>query len=174
MTIEYCQAYCSSKNFGLAGIEYGSECYCGYALTNNSTLGHSGCTSLCAGDKSEVCGGSKLLSVYNDTSFVPPSIPQKVGNYNYTGCYKELTNARAITGYSLTSTSSMTVEMCVGACQTNGYALAGVEYGSQCFCGNSISPLSSVVADSQCQVMLCPGNSKEWCSAGSHLQVYSS
>ena len=68
----------------------------------------------------------------------------------------------------------MTVEMCVGACQTKGYALAGVEYGSQCFCGISISPLSSVVADSQYQVMLCPGNSKEWCSVGSHLQVFSS
>jgi hypothetical protein len=61
---------------------------------------------------------------------MPPSIPQKVGDYNCTGCYKELANARAIAGCSVTSTSSMTVEMCVGACQTKGYALAGVEYGS--------------------------------------------
>ncbi|KAH8778291.1 hypothetical protein F5882DRAFT_463722 [Hyaloscypha sp. PMI_1271] len=127
--------YCSSKNFGLAGIEYGSECYCGYALTNNSTLGHSGCTSLCSGDKSEVCGGSKLLSVYNDTSFMPPSIPQKVGDYNYTGSYKELANARAITGYSVTSTSSMTVEMCVGACQTKGYALAALNMAASVSAG---------------------------------------
>lgn len=173
MTIEYCQSYCSSKNFGLAGIEYSSECYCGYALTNNSTLGQTGCDMACSGSKSEVCGGSKLLSVYNDTSFIPPSIPQAVGSYNYTGCYTELTNARALSSYSLTSTSSMTVEMCVGACEAKGYALAGVEYGSQCFCGNSISAQSSRVADSQCEVMLCPGNNKEWCSAGSRLQVYS-
>ena len=84
----------------------------------------------------------------------------------------ELTNARAISSYSVTSTAAMTVEMCTGACSAKGYAIAGIEYGSQCFCGDSISTSSSVVADSQCEVMLCPGNAKEWCSAGSRLQVY--
>lgn len=173
MTIEMCQAYCTSKNFGLAGLEYNYECYCGYSLINNSTLGHTGCTYSCPGNTDEICGGSKLLSVYNDTSFVPPSIPQTVGGWNYTGCYTDPVNPRAIASYQVTSTSSMTVEMCVGACEAKGYAFAGVEYGSQCFCGNSISSQSTAVADSQCEVMLCPGNSKEWCSAGSRLQVYS-
>jgi WSC domain len=73
----------------------------------------------------------------------------------------------------VTSTSSMTVEMCVGACSAKGYGLAALEYGSQCFCGNKISSLSSVVPDSQCEVMLCPGNTTEYCSNGDRLQVYS-
>jgi hypothetical protein len=66
----------------------------------------------------------------------------------------------------------MTVDLCVQTCVGKGYVYAGVEYGSQCFCGNSISADSTVVADSQCQVMLCPGNTKEFCSAGSLLEVY--
>jgi hypothetical protein len=127
----------------------------------------------CSGDKGEICGGAARLSVYNNPAFVPPSIPQSVAGYNYTACYTELTNARALDKYMVTSTSSMTVEMCVGACSTKGYVLAALEYGSQCFCGNSISPLSSVVADSQCEVMFCPGDTTEYCSDGARLQVYS-
>jgi hypothetical protein len=173
MTVEYCQAYCSSKNFGVAGVEYSSECYCGYSLTNNSTLGQTGCDMACSGSKTEICGGPSRLSVYNDTTFIPPSIPSSVGTYNYTGCFTELVNARAISTYEVTSSTSMTVEFCVDACQAKGYALAGIEYGSQCFCGNSISAESSQVADNQCEVMLCPGNNKEWCSAGDRLLVYS-
>lgn len=67
----------------------------------------------------------------------------------------------------------MTVEMCIGVCAAKGTPLAALEYGEQCFCGSSISSSSSVVADSQCEALLCPGDSKEWCSAGSRLQMYS-
>jgi hypothetical protein len=119
----------------------------------------------CPGASSEICGGSKSLSVYNYTNFVPPRI---------VSCYTEFTNARAIVGYSVTNTTAMTVELCVGACQAKGYGIAGVEWESQCFCGYTISTGATLVADSQCEVMLCPGNNKEWCSAGSRLQVYTS
>ena len=64
------------------------------------------------------------------------------------------------------------VEYCVAACSGKGYAYAGLEYGSQCFCGNTLGTGSENVADSQCQVMLCPGNKGEYCSAGNRLIVY--
>ena len=128
----------------------------------------------CPGASSEICGGSKSLSVYNHTTFVPPRIVSPVGNCNYSGCYTELTNARAIVGYSVTNTTAMTVDLCVGAFQAKGYGIAGVEWESQCFCGYTISTGATLVADSQCEVMLCPGNNKEWCSAGDRLQVYTS
>ncbi|KUJ19894.1 WSC-domain-containing protein [Mollisia scopiformis] len=173
MTIEMCQAYCTSKNFPMAGVEYASQCYCGTTLGPNSATGFTGCSMACAGNKSEICGGSSRLSVYNNTAFVPPVIPKTVGSYQYTGCYTELSTGRAMGSLGLTNTTGMTVEMCIGVCGAKGTPLAALEYGSQCFCGSSISLSSSVVDDSQCTSMLCPGNSKEWCSAGSRLQMYS-
>jgi hypothetical protein len=68
----------------------------------------------------------------------------------------------------------MTVDLCVSTCAAKGYGLSGVEYGTQCFCSNTLSSGSSMVDDSQCEVLLCPGNTQEWCSAGSRLMVYES
>lgn len=150
-----------------------SQCYCALSLASNSDIGYSGCTSTCAGNKSEICGGSSRLSVFNNTAYVPPSIPQVVGDYTYKGCYTELPNGRAMGTMGLTDTKGMTVEKCVGVCAAKGQPLAALEYGSQCFCGSSISSLSTTVDDSQCQSLLCPGSKLEYCSAGSRLQMYS-
>lgn len=150
-----------------------SQCYCALSLASNSDIGYSGCTSACAGNKSEICGGSSRLSVFNNTAYVPPSIPQVVGDYTYKGCYTELPNGRAMGTMGLTDTKGMTVEKCVGVCAAKGQPLAALEYGSQCFCGSSISSLSTTVDDSQCQSLLCPGSKLEYCSAGSRLQMYS-
>lgn len=127
----------------------------------------------CAGNKSETCGGSSRLSVYNNTAYVPPTIPKTVGTYQYTGCHTELATGRAMGTLGLTNTTGMTVEMCIGVCDAKGKPLAALEFGSQCFCGSSISTSSEVVDDSQCQSLLCPGNPKEYCSAASRLQMYS-
>ena len=179
MTIESCQAYCNSVGYPLAGLEYASECYCGGVLGYESLVGFTGCTMACSGNKAETCGGSSRLSVYNNTAFVAPKIVQSVvastgamATYKYQGCFTELTNARALSAYAVTSTTLMTAEYCVAACSGKGYAYAGLEYGSQCFCGNTLATGSSNVADWQCQVMLCPGNKGEYCSAGSRLMVY--
>ena len=58
------------------------------------------------------------------------------------------------------------------------YAYAGVEYGRECWCGNTLnvagnsgSTPSKNVTDSQCS-FTCPGNSTEYCGAGSKLNLY--
>ena len=33
LTIEACAATCAANNYGLAGLEYGQECYCGMSFT---------------------------------------------------------------------------------------------------------------------------------------------
>lgn len=68
----------------------------------------------------------------------------------------------------------MTVDMCVSTCAGKGYSISGIEYGTQCFCSNTMSSASTVVADAGCEVLLCPGNKLEYCSAGSRLMVYES
>lgn len=46
-----------------AGMEFGTQCFCGNSFDNGGVL-TSGCATPCAGDSTEVCGGSKTLSMY--------------------------------------------------------------------------------------------------------------
>ncbi|WRT68154.1 uncharacterized protein IL334_005129 [Kwoniella shivajii] len=174
MTIQACQAFCLSKNLPLAGLEYGRECYCGVALQSNSTLGYSGCNMACAGNtagSSDICGGSSRLSVFNYTAYVPPQLVPLVGTYKLQGCYSEPSKGRALAAYSFSNSTGMSAEWCVNGCQAKGYSYAGMEYGQECWCDKSLNAGSTKLADSACN-MLCPGDQREYCGAGSKLAVY--
>lgn len=127
----------------------------------------------CAGAPGDICGGSSRLSVYNYTAYVPPQLVPTVGTFKLQGCYSEPPNARALPAYSFTNTTSMTAELCVAGCQAKGYTFAGVEYGQECWCDKALSVNSVKLANSACN-MLCPGNQREYCGAGSKLAVYKS
>ncbi|KAL1835210.1 hypothetical protein VTK73DRAFT_6001 [Phialemonium thermophilum] len=64
----------------------------------------------------------------------------------------------------------MTVAKCTAACQASGYILAGVEYGGECYCGNTIAN-GGKPASSGCD-MTCNGNQSEICGGPSRLNVY--
>lgn len=59
-----CANNCFSAGYSIAGTEYGSQCFCGNALTSTTKAADSECSQTCAGDSSEVCGGASRLSVY--------------------------------------------------------------------------------------------------------------
>ncbi|KIP07217.1 hypothetical protein PHLGIDRAFT_35537 [Phlebiopsis gigantea 11061_1 CR5-6] len=54
------------------------------------------------------------------------------------GCIAEGTNGRALTGASTTS-PNMTANVCAGFCASKGFTYAGIEFGDECYCGNSFS-----------------------------------
>ncbi|KAL8673984.1 MAG: hypothetical protein Q9168_001627 [Polycauliona sp. 1 TL-2023] len=59
-----CVEHCDSIHAKYAGTENGGQCFCGNELVNS--VSHPGkCTSKCAGDDSEICGGSAHLSIYS-------------------------------------------------------------------------------------------------------------
>ncbi|KAK3069193.1 hypothetical protein LTR53_012654, partial [Teratosphaeriaceae sp. CCFEE 6253] len=71
MTVATCIKYCKGKGYSLAGLEYGSQCYCDNEYYDDSTGPRSplpnilgDCWQPCAGDANEICGGSAALSVY--------------------------------------------------------------------------------------------------------------
>jgi len=63
----------------------------------------------------------------------------------------------------------MTPAECVSLCEANGYAYAGVEYGSECYCGSSRP--STRVADTACNVP-CSGSSAAVCGGAWALILY--
>lgn len=201
MTVESCAAFCSGYQY--FGLEYASECYCGQTLT--AATG-SGCTMLCAGNNTELCGGSNALSVYNSTTLISSttttttststststattttsSAPvssntsssgttssaaaSSTSNAAYKGCWTD-SSSRTLTTQANTNGQN-TVASCRAACTALGLAIAGVEYGSECWCGSQMAAASTLVADSECN-MACQGDSSSTCGAGNRLGVYS-
>ncbi|KAI9051067.1 hypothetical protein LZ554_005175 [Drepanopeziza brunnea f. sp. 'monogermtubi'] len=162
-----------------------------------------GCNMVCAGNALEWCGGGNRLNLYllNGTSPAPtssasvptgtnsasgtpstptaaPAGPVTVSNFtgwNYLGCYSEATNGRALNSVLLPIAGSDTdVETCATACA--GYTYFGVEYGSECYCGNQIREGSVVQTSPDPNVngcsVLCAANPLEYCGGGNRLNVY--
>lgn len=97
------------------------------------------CSSECAGGGSQ-CGGAWALSLYN------------LSPRTYVGCTRD-SPTRLLSFES--SDNAMTVSSCLAACQGKGYTFGGVEYGRDCFCGNSVNGGSKI--DESFAGMSCAG-----------------
>ncbi|TKA82437.1 hypothetical protein B0A49_00036 [Cryomyces minteri] len=199
MTVEYCQAYCMSRGYRYAGVEFGQECYCDNSINPTAVFGIGACYYQCTGNNTEMCGGSSRMMIYNNTSpsFVPTTstsgnaaaavastaamaaVPAAPYASNYVGCASDLVtnSARALNETSLASVN-MTVELCATFCTvTNSYAYYGLEYANQCYCGNSLASGGAILtatsspANSTCS-MRCAGNATEVCGGSAKLTVY--
>jgi hypothetical protein len=179
MTIQKCAANCSG--FKYFGLEYYFECYCGNNLQPGSVqVASTDCKFPCKGDKTQTCGANNRLNLYafGDGLSLPTPVsssaisatptPTPYPGYATTGCYTEATNMRALSGATYIN-NGMTVEICASAC--SGFAMFGVEYGHECYCGASLNSGSLSAPTSECS-FVCPGNNNEFCGAGNRLNVY--
>jgi chitinase len=74
-----------------------------------------------------------------------------------------------LTPFVSTDYAWMSPEICQSLCPE--YSYFGVEYGGECYCGNSINNGSTIVDDSQCDLP-CGGFPDEYCGAGNRLDLY--
>merc|ERR1712123_388603 len=65
-----------------------------------------------------------------------------------------------------------TPNMCIESCYLKGYLYAGVQYRSQCFCGDTIPPPSRVVSDDECNGQ-CTGDENKVCGGTWRMNVFS-
>ena len=92
-----------------------------------------------------ILGLSGYISIYQDPTF-PPVDDTVITDFNFVGCYSEGVGGRALQyQQDQLDTATLTVEECLFACKDGGFAFAGVEFASQCFCsvvlGNGSVPL---------------------------------
>ncbi|PSN71804.1 heme peroxidase [Corynespora cassiicola Philippines] len=166
LTIEKCAAFCSTYQY--FGLEYSRECYCGNTLDATSTIrALSDCNMACAGNSAQTCGAGNRISLYSNTGYSAPSVTQVPG-YNYSGCYSEGTTQRALMD-DATASDTMSVQNCATFCDGSKYF--GVEYGRECYCGETLSEGAVQQSESDCN-MLCAGNSTQFCGAGSRLNLF--
>jgi hypothetical protein len=95
--------------------------------------------------------------------------------WSYVGCGTDAGSPRTLgdksTQYMANVGNNMTVEWCVDFCAGSSYA--GLEYGSQCWCGNSLAadraPQDGILGNCQ---MKCNGDSGEYCGGSWALSIY--
>lgn len=73
--------------------------------------------------------------MYQDPTFLPVE-ETDITEYTALGCYSEGPNGRTLNWkQDELDGASLTVENCLTACKDEGYPFAGLEYGTECWCG---------------------------------------
>ncbi|KAK7924877.1 WSC domain-containing protein [Apiospora marii] len=190
-----CTAACAAAGYTLAGTEYSGQCFCGNSFQNGGAPATSGCSMLCSGNQTEICGGPDRLNVYSSSGAALPSgttttaqtgtttaktgtaaptptgpvQPPTVGKYSWYGCQLEV-GGRTLQ-LSAYADNGMTLESCSSFCSAAGATYFGTEYGRECYCGNVFQTGPHPAPASDCS-MLCAGNPLEFCGNGDRLSVY--
>ena len=109
-----------------------------------------------------MCGGSWRNSVYLTGV---PDVPLE--RKSLLGCYEDHSQRTLPSEFASMVTNGG--KACIAHCQSKGFAVAGTQYGFQCFCGNSIPPVEKDAAE--CNTP-CQGNPKELCGGSWRNSVY--
>ncbi|KAJ7469596.1 copper radical oxidase, partial [Mycena latifolia] len=180
--MEICVATCDAQNFTIAGGEF-SVCLsfyiCGNELIEGATPAvESDCNMACGGN-STCCGAGNRLSVYSTTqniTILPVPVPQNAsipGSWSYQGCLAEKPGGRVFP-WQIDNTNNNSATACLGACAAFGYTAGGMEFGSQCFCGDVLDVTKSGVSptpESDCNLP-CSGDPIHLCGGGDRIQYY--
>lgn len=160
---------CTARGYNYAGVEYGAECWCGKTATG-LTLDPFGCTMSCSGDSNYACGDGNRLSVYYNGGANPLGFVNSVAGFTLQGCYSDDSGSRTLRFQQNLDFNNMTPAICTAACQTGGYAYAGVEWAGQCFCDFQLtsSPLGS---NDTCN-SICSGSATTFCGGGNAINIY--
>ena len=132
----------------------------------------------CSGDKTEYCGAGNRLSVYtipkpaSSTSSATASASSSTSTSSattYMNCYSDNNGGRAL--LTRLSTTSSSVDACQAAAQKANLNYFGLEYGGECWAGNTIATTSTVIASGSCS-MACNSNSTQKCGGPNALSMY--
>lgn len=168
MTQQSCIAYCQNVNYPYAGIEYAGECFCGLTIGAGSEKRPDGeCNMGCSGATSQACGGGNRLTIFYSPSLNYTKTNPGPPNTSRIGCVTDQRIARVLP--VSTASDNMTVKTCTDSCRASGYSIAGLEYGRECFCGNSLASTASIT-DEGCDLR-CVGNDREFCGGTERLDA---
>ena len=67
--------------------------------------------------------------------------------------------------------TDLTIDKCIDMCENAGYTYAGVEWGQECYCGNTLPSTTQFVDDGECN-MPCAGDSTEMCGDDFRMGIF--
>ncbi|OWR51737.1 putative protein-O-xylosyltransferase [Danaus plexippus plexippus] len=100
-------------------------------------------------------------------SFYPKKLPNycssKTMKYGrHLGCFVDEKKLRLLSGFYGSYANANSPTFCLDICVQAGFLYGGVQYASECFCGDTTPTASSLTADSSCD-MKCPGDHSKIC-----------
>ncbi|KAI8808818.1 WSC domain-containing protein [Cladochytrium replicatum] len=128
MTPTLCRQACSSLGYSFAGLEAGSNCWCGRSLRLIAKRNDSECSSPCSGNRGEKCGGTNRISLFGKQGIRPPTLKKR---FSLLGCF----DFDTIPSGEVTLLSTMTIDVCAARCSESPGNAAGIANGNTCWCG---------------------------------------
>lgn len=105
----------------------------------------------------------------------PSSVANLSETFRLLDCYEAAAPAPAPLAYHYGHISKLTLEKCGEACFD--YDLFGVQYGTQCFCGNALAANATVLPRGKCfdvytDAYLCAGTHRQKCGGEEGMSIY--
>ena len=106
----------------------------------------------------------------------PNTLPNACPSGNYIanrsiGCFKDNKKNRLLSKLYSNFKESNSVKKCISVCLQNGNLYSGVQYSTECFCGNTEPDIKHKLPDSSCN-MKCPADHKAICGGYFTMNVY--
>ncbi|OLN89009.1 WSC domain-containing protein-like protein 5 [Colletotrichum chlorophyti] len=170
LTQEKCIAFCDQRGYSVAGVEWGKECYCGYAVPpTTGKAAETDCGKPCTGNGEEVCGNGGRINVFTNGDAAPSEL-QASGDFKSIGCYSDSPSARTLTT-RMSLSGNVRVSDCTTACASKGFPYAGLEFGQECFCGGSIQNGGHSISGSLCNLP-CTADHSQLCGGRDAINIY--
>ncbi|XP_049874059.1 xylosyltransferase oxt [Pectinophora gossypiella] len=111
-----------------------------------------------------------------DGHFYPKELPNSclaegMAHGKHLGCYVDEKKLRLLSSFYGNYASTNSPVACLDICVQAGFPYAGVQYGSECFCGENPPPPSAQTADDMCD-MKCPGDSSKICGGYFTMNIF--
>jgi protein xylosyltransferase len=106
----------------------------------------------------------------------PSKLPNSCPSGNYIanrsiGCFKDSKKNRLLSKLYSNFKESNSAKKCIQTCLQSGFLFAGVQYSTECFCGNTEPDIKHKLPDSSCN-MKCPADQKSICGGYFTMNVY--
>jgi hypothetical protein len=126
----------------------------------------------CPGDASLTCGAGRKMQTYKLTATLP-ALKLPTGWKQLSACAED-TSDRVFIDAVDTSTypASNTPATCAAACAARGFTKAGVEYGWECWCGNTFRSTTLIERPAADCAYACPDSPGVTCGGPFTIQLY--
>ena len=144
-------------------------------FASDAALLHKDAQSAIQRAKSPECQAKikEIAGLQNAGDLYPTELKSQCDFYDkvtYLGCFQDSFNKRIFNGTRTKFPKSNSPHECVKYCLQRKFALAGVQYGFWCECGNTVSQILRI-DEEKCN-MDCPGDEDRKCGGRLTMNVY--
>ncbi|KAK5977838.1 Xylosyltransferase sqv-6, partial [Trichostrongylus colubriformis] len=88
----------------------------------------------------------------------------------HVGCFEDHKSNRTLNGFSYDFKDDNSAAKCRSFCYRAGFVYYGLEFGRECFCGDSVS--SKPLSQTKCSTYKCSGNDSQFCGGFNAIDVF--